>query len=213
MNYFEYRNDQLFAEDVPIADLARQIHTPFFVYSARTLRRHFRVFDEAFAGTDHLICYAMKALSNLSILKLFASMGSGFDIVSVGELMRCLKVGADARKIVFSGVGKTDEEIDAALDAGILMINVESRPELHRIAEVARRRGVRAPVSLRVNPDLDPGTHPHISTGHRDSKFGVPLAEVHEYYAEARSLPDLDLVGLSTHIGSQITDTRSEEHT
>ncbi len=206
MNYFEYRNDQLFAEDVPIADLARQINTPFFVYSARTLRRHFRVFDEAFAGTDHLICYAMKALSNLSILKLFDSMGAGFDIVSVGELMRCLRVGADPRKIVFSGVGKTDEEIAAALKAGILMINVESRPELHRIAEVAGRMKHRAPVSLRVNPDLDPGTHPHISTGHRDSKFGVPLSQVDEYYAEASALAQLEIVGLSTHIGSQITE-------
>src|SRR6202167_4672860 len=164
MNYFEYRNDQLYSEDVPIADLARRINTPFFVYSVRTLRRHFRVFDEAFAGTDHLICYAMKALSNLSILKLFASMGAGFDIVSVGKLMRCLRIGADPRKIVFSGVGKTDEEIAAALEAALLMINVESRPELHRVAEVAGRRKHRAPVSLRVNPDLDPGTHPHIST-------------------------------------------------
>jgi len=163
--------------------------------------------DEAFAGTDHLICYAMKALSNLSVLKLFAGMGAGFDIVSVGELMRCIKAGADPRKIVFSGVGKTDEELKAAIDAGILMINVESGPELRRVASVARQTGRRAPVSLRVNPDLDPGTHPHISTGHRDSKFGVPLAQVREYYAEARSLPDLDLVGLSTHIGSQITDT------
>src|SRR5271166_6054574 len=207
MNYFEYRNDQLFAEDVPVADLARQINTPFFVYSARTLRRHFKVFDEAFAGTDHLICYAMKALSNLSVLKLFGEMGAGFDIVSVGELMRCIRAGADPRKIVFSGVGKTDEELHAAIDAGILMINVESGPELRRVAAVAARVGRRAPVSLRVNPDLDPGTHPHISTGHRDSKFGVPLAQVHEYYAEARSLPDLELVGLSTHIGSQITDT------
>src|SRR5580704_2359665 len=206
MNYFSYKQNQLFAEDVALKDIANRVGTPFYVYSTRTLRRHFQVFDQAFDGTDHLICYAMKALSNLSILKLFASMGSGFDIVSVGELMRCLKVGADARKIVFSGVGKTDEEIDAALDAGILMINVESRPELHRIAEVARRRGVRAPVSLRVNPDLDPGTHPHISTGHRDSKFGVPLAEVHEYYAEARTLPNLEIAGLSTHIGSQITE-------
>src|ERR1700732_5314944 len=135
MNYFEYRNDQLHAEDVPIADLARQINTPLFVYSARTLRRHFRVFDEAFAGTCHLICYAMKALSNLSILKLFASMGSGFDIVSVGEMMRCLRAGADPRKIVFSGVGKTDEEIAAAIEHGVLMINVESRGELHGISE------------------------------------------------------------------------------
>jgi diaminopimelate decarboxylase len=134
-------------------------------------------------------------------------MGAGFDIVSVGELMRCLRAGADPRKIVFSGVGKTDEEIEAALKAGILMINVESRPELHRISEIARRMNLNAPVSLRVNPDLDPGTHPHISTGHRDSKFGVPLSQVHEYYAEARTLPNLELAGLSTHIGSQITET------
>jgi diaminopimelate decarboxylase len=207
MNYFEYQHDHLHAEEIPISDLARRFGTPFYVYSARTLRRHFRVFDDAFAGTDHLVCYAMKALSNLSILKLFAAMGSGFDIVSVGELMRCLKVGADPRKIVFSGVGKTDEEIAAALEAGILMINVESRGELHRISKVAGRLGRRAPVSLRVNPDLDPGTHPHISTGHRDSKFGVPLSQVGEYYAQARALDHLDLVGLSTHIGSQITDT------
>ncbi len=207
MNYFEYRNDQLYAEDVAVADLAARVGTPFFVYSARTLRRHFRVFDEAFAGTDHLICYAMKALSNLSILKLFDSMGSGFDIVSVGELMRCLKIGADPRKIVFSGVGKTDEEIGAALQAGILMINAESRPELRRISAVAAQMKRTAPVSVRVNPDLDPGTHPHISTGHRDSKFGVPLSQVREYYAEARALPNLELVGLSTHIGSQITAT------
>jgi diaminopimelate decarboxylase len=207
MHYFSYRDNQLFAEDVAIEDIVACNGTPVYIYSARTLRRHFRVFDEAFAGTDHLICYAMKALSNLSILKLFASMGSGFDIVSVGELMRCLKAGADAGKIVFSGVGKSEEEIGAALDAGILMFNVESRPELHRIAEVARRRKMKAPVSLRVNPDLDPGTHPHISTGHRTSKFGIPLSQVFEYYAEARGLPDLELVGLSTHIGSQITDT------
>ena len=206
MNYFEYRNDQLYAEDVPLADLATRVGTPFYVYSARTLRRHYRVFDEAFAGTDHLVCYAMKALSNLSILKLFASMGAGFDIVSVGELMRCLRVGADPKKIVFSGVGKTDEEIAAALEAGILMINVESRPELHRVAEIAGKMKRRAPVSLRVNPDLDPGTHPHISTGHRDSKFGVPLSQVDGYYAEARALANLEIVGLSTHIGSQITE-------
>ena len=206
MNYFEYRNDQLCAEDVPLADLARRFGTPFYVYSAHTLRRHFRVFDEAFAGTDHIVCYAMKALSNLSILKLFSTMGAGFDIVSAGELMRCLRVGADPRKIVFSGVGKADEEIIAALEAGILMINIESRPELHRVAEVAGKMKRRAPVSLRVNPDLDPGTHPHISTGHRDSKFGVPLSQVDEYYAEARMLPNLEIVGLSTHIGSQITE-------
>ena len=207
MHHFAYRDNQLYAEDVAIKDIAAQVGTPVYVYSAATLRRHFRVFDEAFAGTDHLICYAMKALSSLSILKLFGSMGSGFDIVSIGELMRCVRAGAEPKKIVFSGVGKNDEEIAAALDAGILMFNVESRPELHRIAEVARKKKVKAPVSLRVNPDLDPGTHPHISTGHRNSKFGIPLAQVFEYYAEARGLPDLELVGLSTHIGSQITET------
>jgi diaminopimelate decarboxylase len=206
MNYFAYQGNLLFAEDVAIDELAERFGTPLYVYSARTLRRHFRVLSDAFKGSDTLICFAMKALSNLSVLKLFNDMGAGFDIVSVGELMRCLRAGADARKIVFSGVGKTDEEIEAALKAGILMINVESRPELHRVSEVARRMGIQAPVSLRVNPDLDPGTHPHISTGHRDSKFGVPFAQIGEYYAEARSLPNLELAGLSTHIGSQITE-------
>jgi len=207
MNYFNYKGQELFAEDVSIVDLAKRLGTPLYIYSARTLRRHFRVMSDAFKGSDVLICFAMKALSNLSVLKLFGDMGAGFDIVSVGELMRCLRAGADARKIVFSGVGKTDEEIEAALKARILMINVESRPELERVAEVARRMGVQAPVSLRVNPDLDPGTHPHISTGHRDSKFGIPLSQVDEYYAAARSLPNLELAGLSTHIGSQITET------
>ncbi len=207
MNYFTFKDNQLFAEDVAVSDLAAQLGTPLYIYSARTLRRHFRVLSEAFKGTDSLICFAMKALSNLSILKLFGDLGAGFDIVSVGELMRCLRAGADPGKIVFSGVGKTDEEIEAALKAKILMINVESRPELHRVSAVAQRIGLQAPVSLRVNPDLDPGTHPHISTGHRDSKFGIPLSQVDEYYAEARSLTNLELAGLSTHIGSQITET------
>lgn len=207
MNYFEYKNRQLHAEEVPLTELAERFGTPFYVYSARTLRRHYRVMSEAFAGVDHLICYATKALSNLSILRLFASMGSGFDIVSAGEMMRCLKAGADPRKIVFSGVGKTDDEITAALKAGILMLNAESRPELHRISQLAGQLGKPAPVSLRVNPDLDPRTHPHISTGHRTSKFGVPLAQVFDYYAEARTLGNLEIVGLSTHIGSQITET------
>ena len=207
MNYFTYKDNRLFAEDVAIGDLAAHLGTPLYVYSARTLRRHYRVLSEAFTGTDSLICFAMKALSNLSILKLFGDLGAGFDIVSVGELMRCLRAGADPAKIVFSGVGKTDEEIEAALRAKILMINVESRPELHRVSVVAQRINLQAPVSLRVNPDLDPGTHPHISTGHRDSKFGIPLSQVYEYYAEARGLQNLDLAGLSTHIGSQITET------
>lgn len=207
MNYFTYSNGRLFAEDVPVTEIAEQVGTPVYIYSARTLRRHFRVMRDAFKGSDTIICFAMKALSNLSILRLFSDLGAGFDIVSAGELMRCLKAGADPGKIVFSGVGKTDSEIETALNANILMINVESRPELHRVSEVARRLHRNARVSLRVNPDLDPGTHPHISTGHRDSKFGVPLSQVREYYAEARGLPNLDLAGLSTHIGSQITDT------
>jgi diaminopimelate decarboxylase len=207
MNYFHYRNGQLFAEDVAVKEIADRVGTPAYIYSARTLRRHFRVISDAFEGTNTIICFAMKALSNLSILKLFNDLGAGFDIVSVGELMRCLKVGADPAKIVFSGVGKTDSEIEAAINADILMINVESRPELHRVSEVASRLRRSARVSLRVNPDLDPGTHPHISTGHRDSKFGIPLSQVREYYAEARRLPGLELAGLSTHIGSQITET------
>ncbi|HTW86746.1 MAG TPA: diaminopimelate decarboxylase [Candidatus Binataceae bacterium] len=206
MNYFNYRDHRLFAEDVPVSEIAERFGTPVYIYSARTLRRHFRAMRDAFKDTDHLICYAMKALSNLSILRLFSAMGSGFDIVSVGELMRCLRAGADPQKIVFSGVGKTDDEIVAALKANILMLNVESRPELHRISELAARLKRRAPVSLRVNPDLDPHTHPHISTGHRSSKFGVPLAEIFDYYAEARGLAGLEIVGLSTHIGSQITE-------
>ena len=205
MNYFAYKDNRLFAEEVAVADLAARFGTPFYVYSARTLRRHYRVLDEAFAGTDHLICYAMKALSNLSVLKLFAAMGSGFDIVSVGELMRCLRAGADPRKIVFSGVGKTDEEMKAAIEARHPDDQRRVAPRTASRRRASRRRmGRRAPVSLRVNPDLDPGTHPHISTGHRDSKFGIPLAQVHEYYAEARALPDLELVGLST-----ISDRRS----
>jgi len=207
MNYFDYRNGRLLAEDVAVSEIAERVGTPVYVYSARTLRRHFRVIRDAFEGTDTIICFAMKALSNLSILKLFSDLGAGFDIVSAGELRRCLKAGADPGKIVFSGVGKTDSEIETALNANILMINLESRPELHRVSEVARRLQRIARVSLRVNPDLDPGTHPHISTGHRDSKFGIPLSQVREYYAEARSLPNLELAGLSTHIGSQITDT------
>ena len=207
MNYFAYRNDRLFAEDVAVSDIAAQVGTPVYIYSARTLRRHFRAMRDAFKGSDTIICFAMKALSNLSILRLFSDLGAGFDIVSAGELMRCLKVGADTGKIVFSGVGKTETEIETALNANILMINVESCPELHRVSEVARRLHRNARVSLRVNPDLDPGTHPHISTGHRDSKFGVPLSQVGEYYAEARGLPNLELAGLSTHIGSQITET------
>ena len=207
MNYFDYRNGSLFAEDVPVSEVAERVGTPLYIYSARTLRRHFRVIRDAFEGSDTIICFAMKALSNLSILKLFSDLGAGFDIVSAGELMRCLKAGADPAQIVFSGVGKTDGEIETALNADILMINVESRPELYRVTEVARRLKRRARVSLRVNPDLDPGTHPHISTGHRDSKFGIPLTQVREYYAEAARLPNLELAGLSTHIGSQITET------
>jgi len=208
MHYFEYKQGELYAEEVPLKQIAANTGVPTYVYSAATLRRHFKVFDQVFAGVDHLICFATKALSNLSVLRLFAAMGSGFDIVSVGELERCLRAGAQAQKIVFSGVGKTKEEIAAALKAGILMFNVESLPELYAIAEVAQSLGARAPISLRVNPALDPGTHPHISTGHRTSKFGVPLVQILDYYEQARKLDSLEVVGLSTHIGSQITEAR-----
>jgi diaminopimelate decarboxylase len=208
MHYFAYRSGELFAEEVSLKQLAAEVGVPSYVYSARTLRRHFTVFDQTLAGTDHLVCFAAKALSNLSVLRLLAAMGSGFEIVSQGELMRCLRAGADPRKIVFSGVGKSAGEIAAALKAGILMLNVESRPELYQVAEIARQLAIRAPVSLRVNPDLDPGTHPHISTGHRTSKFGVPLKQLVDYYEGARRLKELDVVGLSTHIGSQITEPK-----
>ena len=182
MHHFDYREGELHCEDVPLARIAEEVGTPTYVYSHATLARHYRVFDDAFAGHPHVVCYAMKANSNLAVLRTLVSMGAGVDIVSGGELYRALRAGADPRKIVFSGVGKRVDEIEAALRAGILSFNVESHDELEAIDAVAGRLGRRAPVSLRVNPDVDAETHPYISTGLKENKFGIPIAEARQEY-------------------------------
>jgi diaminopimelate decarboxylase len=206
MHYFDYRNGALFAEDVAVSELAKAVGTPFYVYSAATIRRHFRVFSQAFAGLDTLVCYAMKANSNQAVLRLLATEGAGMDVVSGGELARALAAGVKGEKITFSGVGKTDDEIAAALDADIFCFNVESEPELEAISNVASARGVKAPVSLRVNPDVDARTHKKISTGKAENKFGVPLSRAREVYTRAANLPGLKISGADMHIGSQLTD-------
>ena len=206
MHHFTYRDGEMFAEGVPLSRIAREVGTPVYVYSAATLRRHFRVFDEAFAGADHLVCYAMKANSNQAILRLLADLGAGMDIVSGGELQRAKAAGVAGEKIVFSGVGKTDAEMRAALDYGILSFNVESVAELHRLSEVAEAMGRRAPVALRINPDVDAKTHEKISTGKAVDKFGIPWLEARAAYAEAARLPGIEVKGVAMHIGSQITD-------
>ncbi|GLI91519.1 diaminopimelate decarboxylase [Methylocystis echinoides] len=206
MRHFDYRNGALFAEDVAVSELAQAAGTPFYVYSAATIRRHFRVFSAAFAGLDALVCYAMKANSNQAVLRLLAKEGAGMDVVSGGELARALAAGVPGEKITFSGVGKTDEEIAAALDANIFCFNVESESELEAIARLAAARGAHAPVSLRVNPDVDARTHKKISTGKAENKFGVPLSRAREVYARAAKLPGLKICGADMHIGSQLTD-------
>jgi diaminopimelate decarboxylase len=206
MSAFARRDGVLHAESVALPDIAARYGTPCFVYSRADLEAAYRAFDAALRDRDHLICYAMKANSNLAVLDVFARLGSGFDIVSGGELARALAAGADARKIVFSGVGKSEQEIGAALDAGILCFNVESAPELERVARVAGAGGLRAPVSLRVNPDVDPKTHPYISTGLKENKFGVAYADALPLYRAAAASTHLDAVGLDFHIGSQLTD-------
>jgi diaminopimelate decarboxylase len=206
MNFFEQRNGELHAEGVPLSRIAAEFGTPCYVYSLATLRRHFRVFDEAFGSAPHLVCYSVKANSNLALLQSFAREGSGFDIVSGGELFRCLKAGADPRKIVFSGVGKTRDEIAAALDAGILSFNVESSAELDLIDAVGREMGKRAPISIRVNPDVDPKTHPYISTGMKKAKFGIDIRRALEEYERAKEMKGVEIVGVDCHIGSQLTD-------
>ena len=205
MHHFEYRDGELFAEGVPVRRVAREVGTPAYIYSLATLRRHYRVFDQAFAGSPHIICYSVKANSSLAVLRTFAKEGGGFDIVSGGELFRALKAGADPRKIVFSGVGKKREEIEYALNSGILMFNVESEQELAFVNEVARSLGKRAPISLRVNPDVDPKTHPYISTGMKKSKFGIDIKRSMELYKKALCLPHLEVIGVDCHIGSQLT--------
>jgi diaminopimelate decarboxylase len=208
MNHFVRRKGRLHAEQVPLEALAEAHGTPLYVYSTATLTRHWKVLHRSLAGLDATVCYAVKANSNLALLATFARLGSGFDIVSGGELYRVLKAGGEARRVVFSGVGKRDDEIAFALDAGVGTLNVESAPELARVAAVARRLGVRAPIALRVNPDVDPKTHPYIATGLREAKFGVAIPEARRLYAEAVKDPHLDVRGVACHIGSQITTLR-----
>ena len=206
MNPFVYRDGELCAERVPLSAIAAAFGTPCYVYSKAALSAAYREFDAAFAGLPHLICYAMKANSTLALLDLFARLGSGFDIVSGGELERVLAAGGQPGKVVFSGVGKSEAEMMQALGAGILCFNVESEGELDRLDAVARRMGRRAPVSFRVNPDVDPKTHPYIATGLKESKFGVAFDAAPGLYRRAAAMPNIEVIGLDIHIGSQITE-------
>ncbi|MDY6828184.1 MAG: diaminopimelate decarboxylase [Pseudomonadota bacterium] len=205
MDHFHYRDGELYAEDVSVAALAEAYGTPCYLYSKATLERHYRAFDEAFAGHPHLICYAVKANSNLAVLDVLARLGAGFDIVSVGELERVLAAGGDPRRVVFSGVGKRLDEIERALEVGVHCFNVESAPELERIEAVARAQGTPAPVSIRVNPDVDAQTHPYIATGLAENKFGVDIPSAEQLYAQAANSAHLLVRGVDCHIGSQLT--------
>ncbi len=206
MTPFSLIDGELHAEGVALSGIARQFGTPCYVYSRAALEGAYRAFDAALAGRPHLVCYAMKANSNIAILDLFARLGSGFDIVSAGELQRVLAAGGDPAKIVFSGVGKSEADIRAGLEAGIRCFNVESRSELHRLSALASALGKRAAVSLRVNPDVDAGTHPYISTGLKENKFGVAFEDAIALYAEAAAMPGIEVAGIDCHIGSQITE-------
>jgi len=206
MNHFDYRNGVLHAEAVNLFELAAVVGTPFYCYSTATLERHYRVFSEAFAGDRVMVCYAMKANSNQSVLRTLAKLGAGADVVSGGELKRALAAGIPPAKILFSGVGKTEAELRAALAADILCINVESEPELELLSQLAAETGRTARISVRVNPDVDAGTHAKISTGKSENKFGIPLARAREVYARAAKLPGIKVTGTDVHIGSQITD-------
>ncbi len=207
MDFFNYRQHQLFAEDVAVKDIALEFGTPCYVYSRATLERHWRAFDDAFGEHPHLICYAVKANSNLGILNVLARLGSGFDIVSLGEMRRVLAAGGSPGKIVFSGVGKREDEIRAALEVGIRCFNIEVTGELDRINRVAGELGVVAPISFRVNPDVDAKTHPYISTGLKENKFGIDIeGAIHEYRRAAR-MSNVKVIGIDCHIGSQLTET------
>ncbi len=206
MHHFAYRNGVMHAEDVDLTALAREVGTPFYCYSTATLERHYRVFAEAFSDVPSLVCFALKANSNQAVIATLANLGAGADIVSGGELARALAAGVPANKIVFSGIGKTREEMSAALKAGIYCFNVESEPELLALSEVAQSLGVKAPVSIRVNPDVDAKTHAKIATGKSENKFGIPISRAREVYAEAAELPGLRVAGVDMHIGSQITE-------
>ncbi len=208
MHEFRFRGDALHCEGVPVAKIAAEVGTPAYVYSHATLTRHFRVFDEAFASVPHLVCFALKANANLAVLRLFAGLGGGLDVVSAGELFRGLRAGVPPQRIVYAGVGKSRDEIAYALKSDILMFNVESEQELRLIHEVASGMGSTARVALRVNPDVDPKTHPYISTGLRQSKFGIAIDQAADLYEAARRLRSLEVVGIHQHIGSQITSVR-----
>ena len=207
MDFFNYRQQRLFAEEVAVTDIAAKYGTPCYVYSRATLERHWRAFDDAFNGHPHLVCYAVKANSNLAILNLLARLGSGFDIVSLGEMRRVLAAGGSPEKIVFSGVGKREDEIRAALEAGIRCFNVEVSGELDRINRLAQELGVVAPVSFRVNPDVDAKTHPYISTGLKENKFGIDIEQAIHEYRRASRMSNIKVVGIDCHIGSQLTQT------
>ena len=206
MDHFIYRNGILHAEDVALPDIAATVGTPFYCYSAATLTRHYHLFTEALSPLPHLVCFAIKSLSNVAVLKLLGDLGAGMDVVSGGEYRRARAAGVPGDRIVFSGVGKTREEMRLALTGGIRQFNVESEPELRALSQVATALGVTAPIALRVNPDVDAKTHEKIATGKSENKFGVPIAKARAVYAEAASLPGIDVVGIDVHIGSQLTD-------
>ena len=208
MHHFQYRQNELYCEDIPVRQIAKEVGTPFFLYSHATLVRHFQAFDKAFDGADRLICYSAKANANMAILRLLNQLGSGLDIVSGGELYRGLKAGISPDKIVYSGVGKRIDEIDLALQTGILMFNIESLEELELIDKRAGELGTQAPIAIRVNPDVDPKTHPYISTGLRKNKFGIDTASAIEAYRTAQKLKYVSIIGIDCHIGSQITDVQ-----
>ena len=206
MDFFQYKNEQLYVEDLPVKQLAEEFGTPLYIYSRATLERHWHAFDSALVDHPHLICYAVKANSNIGILNVMAKLGSGFDIVSLGELERVLAAGGEASKVVFSGVAKSRAEIMRALEVGIRCFNVESIAELHHINQIAGEMGKIAPISLRVNPDVDAHTHPYISTGLKENKFGVSVDEAREVYKLAATLPHVKITGMDCHIGSQLTE-------
>ncbi len=206
MHHFSHKGGSLHAEDVPVAAIAVAVGTPFYCYSAATLTRHYQVFQDAFAGIDHMICYAMKANSNQAVIATLARLGAGADVVSEGELRRAIAAGIPPEKIMFSGVGKTEAELDYALSLAIRCFNVESEPELELLSRLAQARGVIAPVSLRVNPDVDARTHEKIATGRKENKFGVPFSRARQIYAHAAGLAGIRIAGIDMHIGSQITD-------
>ncbi len=206
MHHFHYKDGEMYCEDVPVRTIAEAVGTPFYLYAHATLVQHFNAFDGAFEGTRHLTCFSMKSNSNLSVLKLFAGLGGGVDIVSGGELFRALRAGVEPKKIVYSGVGKRDEDLRFALASDILMFNVESSQELMRINDIAGSMNRMAGIAIRVNPDVDPKTHPYISTGLRENKFGIDIREAPEQYAVAAGLKNIEVLGVSCHIGSQLTE-------